>query len=308
MMATLIPAALTDLNRLEDSLAISSTFPAADKDILKRLINSSSAYISRICKRTFKYSTVSNELHDGRGVEWLTTDKFPIISITSIYDDPNRDYGSDTLIDSDDYEIYHADAGIVRYLEGTFSNSKSNVQISYVAGFSEFHVITGLNDQIAFNEGASNLTATISGGDYNASSLATEIKTQLDAAGADTYTVTYSEVMHNYTIASDGSSLSLLWSTSNNSRAQEFGKLIGFDISADDTGATSYVADYPALGVPEDLSDVCDALVRFRYEEIRERRIGKFSERRGEQSVSFDFSNLPVYIRELISPFMIRRL
>lgn len=307
-MAILIPQSLTDLNRLEDNLAISSAFPTADKDILKHLINSSSAYISRICKRTFKYATIAGELHDGRGVELLTTDKFPIISIASIYDDPNRDYGSNSLIDSNDYEIYHAKAGIIRYLEGSFSNSKSNVKISYVSGFSEFYVITGLNDQIVFNEGSSNLIATISADNYNASSLATEIKTQLDATGSDTYTVTYSEIMHNYTIASSGSFLSLLWSSGNNSRAQEFGKLMGFDISTDDTGAISYVADYPALGVPEDLSDACNALVRWHYEEIRERRIGKFSESRGEQSISFDYANLPNYIRELISPFMIRRL
>jgi len=306
-MATLIPDALTDLNRLEDFMSISATFPSSDADLFKRLINSCSAHIARICKRSFKYSTVSNELHDGKGSDYLTVDKYPIIAISSLYDDPNRDYGSDTLIDSDDYEIFHANAGIVRYLEGTFGNSKSNVQISYTAGFSEFNVVTGLNDQIDFNEGSSNLIATIAAGNYDASSLATQIKTQLDASGSNTYTVTYSEIMHNYTIASDGSSLSLLWSSVGNTRSEEFGKLVGFDISADDTGATSYVADYPALGLPEDYMDACDSLVRWRYEEVRERRTGKFSESRGEQSLSFDYSNWPIYIRELIDPYRVRR-
>lgn len=49
--------------------------------------------------------------------------------------------------------------------------------------------IDSTNNTLLFNEGGSTLTATISGGSYTLSTLATEIQTQMDAAGAFTYTV-----------------------------------------------------------------------------------------------------------------------
>jgi len=311
-MAVLIPLCLTDINRLQDELVASSTFPSTDEDTIVRLINSTSAMIARELKRPFKYYSAT-EYHDGMSSEFLNVDNFPIVSITSIHDDTNRDYDSATLLDSDDYEIYNAEGGVVRYLEGTFANSKSNVKIVHVAGFSEFKVMTGANDQIDFNEGNGDLTATIDPDNYNAADLATEIATQLDATSlasgeGNTYTVSYSATMHKFTITTDGGTLSLLWSSASNDRSVEFGKLIGFIISADDTGATSYVADYPALGIPEDLIDACSALVRWRFEEMRERRSGKFSESRGEQSFSFDYSNVPVYIKEILNPYRIHRV
>ena len=307
-MAVLIPNCLSDLQHLKTELSISTTFPATDSDLLESLINACSRYILRICMRSMiKYASVT-EYVDGHGSAYLTLKSFPIISITSIYDDPSRDYEAATLIAATDYEINNAEAGVVRYLEGEFSNSQSNVKVTYVAGYSDFTIIEDYNDQIAFLENTVSYTATIVAGTYNASTLATAIKTALDAAGGDTYTVTYNETSHRFKIASDGDVFTLSWLTDTSDAVDEFGKLIGFDIAADDTGALSYIADYPALGIPEDLIDACNALVRWRYSSIKERRIGLFSESRGEASFSFDFSNVPVFIKELIAPFIIRRL
>jgi hypothetical protein len=305
-MAVLIPECLSDLNRLEDELSISSTYPSADENLFQVLINSCSRHIARICNRnTFKYKS-QVEYHDGTGTEWLVVNTLPIVSVTSIYDDSNRDYTAATLVDPDDYEIYHAKAGIIRSLNGDWYTSKSNLKVTFVAGYSDFKVVEGSNDQIDFQENSTDYTATVATGNYTAGTLPAAVKTALDDAGGDTYTVTYSETSHKFTVASDGDVFSLTWNTAANSRSQEFGKLIGEDISSDRTGATTYIMTYPALGIPEDLVDACNAMVRWRYEIVRERREGKFSEQRGEQSMSFDTSNVPLYLRELISPFIIR--
>lgn len=64
--------------------------------------------------------------------------------------------------------------------------------------------IDSTNNTILFNEGGSTLTATITSGSYTLSSLASEIKTQLDAAGALTYTVTVT-ADSELTISANGS-------------------------------------------------------------------------------------------------------
>ena len=63
---------------------------------------------------------------------------------------------------------------------------------------------TSSNNVITFNEGGGDLTATITAGSYSASQLATEIKTRMDAAGSDTYTITVNDNTKKMTIASTG--------------------------------------------------------------------------------------------------------
>lgn len=50
-------------------------------------------------------------------------------------------------------------------------------------------IVAGYNDSLDFNEGGSELTATLTASTYTISTLAIEIKTQLDAAGALTFSV-----------------------------------------------------------------------------------------------------------------------
>ena len=88
----------------------------------------------------------------------------------------------------------------------------------------------------------------------------------------------------------------------------ELGQLLGFDTEADDSGKTSYVSNYGELGIPEDLIEATNSLVRWRYEEIRERRIGRFSVSGDRESSSFDFSNIPSYITQMIAPYQLRRI
>lgn len=64
--------------------------------------------------------------------------------------------------------------------------------------------IDSTNGSLLFNEGGSTLTASLTGGNYTLSALATEIKTQMDSAGANTYTVTVSSD-NEITISATGS-------------------------------------------------------------------------------------------------------
>ena len=57
---------------------------------------------------------------------------------------------------------------------------------------------------IVFNEGAGDITATLTQQNYTGTQLATELKTQLDSAGGDTYTVVYDTQTFKLTITSTG--------------------------------------------------------------------------------------------------------
>jgi len=108
------------------------------------------------------------------------------------------------------------------------------------SGWGWFWIGTG-NQKIDFNEGGGALVATLATGSYDADTLCTEIKSKMEAAGALTYTVTYSDTTNKFTIAASGT-FSLLWNTGAN-KANSVADTIGFDDSADDTGSASYTAD-----------------------------------------------------------------
>lgn len=93
--------------------------------------------------------------------------------------------------------------------------------------------IDSFNNNILFNEGAGNLTATIPVGNYAISELVSEIKTQMDIVGSDTYTVTYNTKTMKLTIASTGT-FSLLFNTS----TSEIWEMIGFTKTNTSVGAS----------------------------------------------------------------------
>lgn len=92
--------------------------------------------------------------------------------------------------------------------------------------------------------------------------LAEALNTALNDASPETYAVSYSNSVGKFTIASGSSTLDILWSTGVNA-ANSIGEKIGFDVSADDTGAVSYDSDNEQSFAP-DLSpsyDSADAII-----------------------------------------------
>ena len=293
-------------------MAPSATFPTADSDIFTHLINGLSHFVLTFLGRDSLKYRATTEYHDGDGSQYITTDNFPIIDITSIHDDSSnyesKTYGSTTLVSDGKYEIYNhsendrlGNGGIIRHMTGSFNRGRSNLKIVYNSGFSQFHVMQYFADRIVVNDG-SEVVVDIPSGKYNGDTLATAIQTALNASSlAQTYTVTYNSDIHRM-VVSASSNFSIVW-TSTDSRQKEFGKMIGFNVNSVDSGQNYYVSDYPMLGIPEQLIESMNVMVRFKYEEVRERRIGKVSESSQEGSFTFNYSGLPAHAIDMFLPF-----
>lgn len=112
--------------------------------------------------------------------------------------------------------------------------------------------VTSSNNKIDFKESGigSELTATLTVGVYNPTTLAAEIETQLNAEGGDSYTVTYSENTGLWIVESDGAYLVLLINTGTNQAENALKNLCGFSDS-DKTGALTYTGSTIAIHTEE---------------------------------------------------------
>lgn len=110
------------------------------------------------------------------------------------------------------------------------------------------YVVSTSNDKIDFDEGGSELTATVASGTYTGTALATAIAAALNAAIgiALTYTCTYSAATNKFTIGA-GSNFTIRWNTGTH-KATDISTLCGYSDDADDTGADSYVSDSAGAG------------------------------------------------------------
>ena len=267
---------LTSLPRLKAILGKANT---TNDDLLEQVImeatNRADSFTRRKLRvRTYGSGGLPAEVRDGNGETWIDTHQWPVVSITSIHDDTNRDFAAATLKASSEYFIDYK--GSLIHLEpdapkGThFTVGRQNVQLIYTGGYGTFEILDGINDKLDFEEtSASELTATVAEGVYTASGLATVIDTALEAVGASEYTTTYSHFTGKFTIASDraggGNTFKVLWSSGTNI-ATGIGRTIGFDVSADDNDAASHTADNSIMGIPWDLEHavllICQRILR----------------------------------------------
>ena len=128
------------------------------------------------------------------------------------------------------------------------SNVKNPIR-SRVHRSSGYFVITAANQKINFKEsgGGLQLTATIPAGTYASPALlAAAVSAAMGAAGDATYTASYSSLTGLWTIASDGAFLSILWLTGTDT-ASSIGVTLGYDVTADDTGALTYTGTLIAI-------------------------------------------------------------
>ncbi len=79
-------------------------------------------------------------------------------------------------------------------LKGYYALTSVQIPVSY-------YNVNSNNNSIIFNEGGADLTATITPGVYDTSSLPAAIKTAMDAKSGSSYTVTYSSITSKLTIA-----------------------------------------------------------------------------------------------------------
>jgi hypothetical protein len=119
------------------------------------------------------------------------------------------------------------------------------------SGWGLFRIVAGTS-KLYFDEGGAELTATITAGDYNADTLCAEIKTQMEAAGALTFTVTYDDATNFFTIAGSGNFSLHLSSTTNAIWAS-----IGWTSGVDTASAATHTAEEIRIHTSELL--YCDA-------------------------------------------------
>ncbi len=123
---------ILDKSDVKNFLGIPSA-ASADDILITTIITQIEAQIKEYCQRIFEAVNFT-EYYDGDGTDLLLLNNYPIVSITSLYDDTKRVYGADTLIDSADIIIYKTN-GCVRLDGHIFTKSEQNIKIIYRAGY-----------------------------------------------------------------------------------------------------------------------------------------------------------------------------
>ena len=109
-------------------------------------------------------------------------------------------------------------------------------------------IINSTNNKIDFREvSTTTLTATLVVGTYTPTTLCAQIKTQLEASGTATYTVTFNDLSRKFTIATSGSYFDLVFE-SGPSILNSASGVLGYDIE-DLQSALSYTSPYALSGV-----------------------------------------------------------
>ena len=110
-------------------------------------------------------------------------------------------------------------------------------------------VVAGFNDELDFTEGVTgDATATITAGTYaTGDDMATAVQTAVNAAATDnTYTVTYSASTFKFTIARATGSETFGLEFFTGGSVQSCGLDLGFSVTSDHTGFTTYTGDLAA--------------------------------------------------------------
>ena len=113
---------------------------------LERIIPAVQAFLEQECGRKFDQQTVTEYYHGARAYgcqrespsSWrnrLLVARPPIQSVTNIWDDYLRAYGSTTLLATSSYLVADAEAGLIM-LNGLYFNvGLNNIKITYVGGY-----------------------------------------------------------------------------------------------------------------------------------------------------------------------------
>ncbi len=118
----------------------------------------------------------------------------------------------------------------------------------FICGYNErrYSIREGFNDEIEFNEGGANVTATLTQGAYTGAELAAELEQQLEAAGTGEYSVAYDTDQRRFTVTNDSAAtVNFHWFSDSDS--QPLATAMGFSsddlIGPDSSGTSDYVPD-----------------------------------------------------------------
>ena len=123
--------ALATVEEVKDFGRLVNLSSEAETEI-ERLIGAVGSLFDKYTNRTLESATFT-EVSNGNGTDKLFPKNYPIASVTSIHDDPERSYGASTLIAATEYSII--DDVYVQMHDTLFSEDVANIQIIYVAGY-----------------------------------------------------------------------------------------------------------------------------------------------------------------------------
>ncbi len=102
---------------------------------LQRLILAVDKFVENYCGRKLEQATMTEYYSPHTGQTHLLLQRYPVSSITALYDDPLRSYGDDTLIAADQYGLEDAEGGILRLYDAEFTGGIRTVKVVYVGGY-----------------------------------------------------------------------------------------------------------------------------------------------------------------------------
>lgn len=114
-------------------------------------------------------------------------------------------------------------------------------RIETLSTFYYGHTVTRDNQNIDFDEGAGELTAVLSPGDYTATEFATLVSQAMTAVGSQNYTVVFNRTTRKNTISSVAN-FTLRTNTGTHAGSDAYG-LIGFTTVANHTGTNTYTGE-----------------------------------------------------------------
>ena len=145
------------------------------------------------------------------------------------------------LIKSDDLCDGTSSNGTIDLDFGKVFKENAYYELVEFAMSNSLYNVNAYNNNLPFSENSVDKSTTLTQSTYTASELATEIQTQMDASGNNTYTVTFDDKSGKFTIARatgvDSFGFTYGTNTSNTSRY-----LLGFDAS-DQTEGTTQTSD-----------------------------------------------------------------
>ncbi len=283
---------LVDVKRaLREELRWGNLTPTARSELETFLwdrIDEASAFVESYLGRNVKnYQHV--EFHSGKRI---VLQNYPVISIVSVLYDSTRQWDSpDTLTIHEEYEADDQDKqrGIITL---TFTAPLNSIKVTYRAGYSSFYIAP--NYTLPFEESGQAKTAAISSGFYDAWSLADAIETAMTDAGTQTYTCSWDYVTQTFTISASSS-----W-TRKPTTDSSIWTQIGFE---NDGSGTSQTSEFPVASIPADLKSAVTELVLWRYKYFDKDRVAVTSEARGEQSLTYNFVDIPAFVQRVLDKY-----
>jgi hypothetical protein len=126
---------LIDIDLVKDELHFDSTVGDTYDGLLENLVSIIESLWDELTNRIWAKTSHIEYYNSSRYNNIINLRNFPVQSVTSIYDDPDRDFEAGDLVDADDYSV-DTKNGII-YNDGMFYEGFQSLKVTYVAGYTD---------------------------------------------------------------------------------------------------------------------------------------------------------------------------